>query len=238
MSDTKTANTGAHKHEAKVETKANPSAVILPVGTMSAEIAGLELDLPRKFAPGMVLTDAQARILDAAYQRQYANNMNATAKARADKLAKAKTDAERAAAAPLTPEQLLSGWTDYEPNVGRLDTASTMERLRSMAALAFWTDRIAAHNKAVDTGGEPVIVKAGRNKVTLVSVKGTDGKMDKERTEEARNAFAETLLKHPDYGALIQPWIDRAIAERDAKREARKAETSKVETVEATASLL
>ena len=60
--------------------------------TVTIEIAGLQVTLPVKFGTGHVLTETQAKVLDAAYQRQFTNNQNALAKSRADALAKATTD--------------------------------------------------------------------------------------------------------------------------------------------------
>ena len=67
------------------ENGAAPSAQ--SAATVTIEIAGNDVTLPVKFAPGHVLTDAQAKVLDAAYQRQFTNNQNAMAKSRAENLA-------------------------------------------------------------------------------------------------------------------------------------------------------
>src|SRR5580692_4416489 len=97
---------------------ATPAATPASLGTVTIEIAGMELTLPVKFGPGHVLTENQAKVLDAAYQRQFTNNENAMAKSRAEALEKAKTDEERAAKAPLTASAIAALYTAYEPSVG------------------------------------------------------------------------------------------------------------------------
>jgi hypothetical protein len=94
--------------------------------TVTIEIAGLQVTLPVKFAPGHVLTENQAKVLDAAYQRQFTNNQNASAKGREEALKKATTDAERSAKAPLSAADIAKLYADYEPSVGGTTRQSTM----------------------------------------------------------------------------------------------------------------
>lgn len=181
---------------------------------VSIEIAGMDVSLPLKFAAGHVLTENQAKVLDAAYQRQFTNNQNALAKSRAEALAKATTDAERAAKAPLTAQQIAALYADYEPNVGGTPRQSAMERIRSDAAWRFWTSHVKAHNDAVANGGDPVIAKAGKKPVNLPrnwKEKQADGTIV-ERND--RDALVEALLAHSAYKDRIQEHVDAIMAER------------------------
>lgn len=190
-----------------------------PLGHLTVEIAGLEVSLPVKFAAGMTLTENQAKVLDAAYQRQFTNNQNAMAKGRAEALAKATTDAEKAAKAPLTAAQIAALYTDYEPSVGGTPRQSTMERLRSDAAWRAWVAMVTEHNTAVAAGEAPVIVKAGAKPVELPSGKGAP---------EKRDAMAAALLARPEYAERIQVQLDAILAERGTKKPTAAADTMAV----------
>jgi hypothetical protein len=175
----------------------------------------MEITLPVKFSPGHVLTENQAKVLDAAYQRQFTNNQNAMAKSRAEALEKATTDAEREAKAPLTASAIAALYAAYEPSVGGATRQSTMEKIRSEAAWRFWTAHVSEHNKAVLAGSAPVIVKAGKSVVALPSGKGAP---------EKRDALIAALLKLPAYADRIQVQVDAIVAERGNKKEEPKAD--------------
>jgi len=185
------------------------------------KIADIDVTVPLKFVPGHVLTDTQARILDAAYQRQFINNQNALAKARTERLAKASTDAERAVNAPLSAEDIAALYADYEPNVGREARGSTLDRLRATAAWRVWSDTVVAHNKSVAMGGEPVIVRAGRGPVRLMTAprraKGTSDAAHEQAMadfESAKAALIAKLLATPVYAERIQTVLDSMAAEK------------------------
>ena len=180
-----------------------------PVGSVQIEIAGLEVTLPVKFAIGHVLTENQAKVLDAAYQRQFTNNQNASAKSRAEAFAKATTDAERNAKTPLTAAEIAALYSDYEPSVGGTPRQSTMEKLRSDAAWRAWVAMVTEHNDSVAKGGSPVIAKAGNKPVQLPSGKGA---------VEKREAMSAMLLTLPAYAARIQVQLDAILAERGTKK--------------------
>src|SRR5580698_2635975 len=105
--------------------------------TTTFEAGGFSLTVPVMFKSGHALTPNQAKVLQAAYERQYTNNQNAMAKARTDKLAAAKNDAEREAAQTaidaVTAETLAAGFLSYEPNVGGTRIGS-MEKIKQDAA--------------------------------------------------------------------------------------------------------
>ena len=186
-------------------------------GNITIEIAGLEVTVPVRFAVGHVLTENQAKVLDTAYQRQFTNNQNAMAKARAEALGKATTDAERAAKAPLTATQLAALYTDYEPSIGGTPRQSQMEVIRQQAAWRFWTGHVAAHNKSVAAGGPPVIVKAGQKPVApLTPKRGPDGKVIA-TVGDQRDAMTARLLTMPEYADRIQVQVDAILAERGSK---------------------
>jgi hypothetical protein len=218
---TSTATTGRTRHvppNAEAVTNGQDTSATPMLGTVTIEIAGMDLTLPVKFGPGHVLTENQAKVLDAAYQRQFTNNQNAMAKSRAEALTKATTDAERTAKAPLTATQLAELYSTYEPSVGGTPRQSAMEKIKSDGAWRFWTAYVGEHNKSVVNGGEPVIVKAGKSVVALPSGKGA---------QEKREALIARLLTLPAYADRIQARIDEILAERGSKKD----EPAKADTV-------
>lgn len=222
--DTHSTHTAAASHDG-----ANGANVVrLPAETVTLEIAGLQVTLPRKFSVGHVLTENQARVLDAAYQRQFTNNQTASAKARSDAYDKATTDAERAAKMPLTAEQIAALYADYEPNVGREPRQSSVEKMRYEAAWRAWVSMVQEHNRAVATGGAPVITKAGNKPVTLMSAPRLPAgsseaarKANAEAFAEAKHVFLSRMLERPEYAEVIQVQLDAIMAESGAKKVAK-----------------
>jgi hypothetical protein len=193
--------------------------------TVTIEIAELQVTLPLKFNAGMALTENQAKILDAAYQRQFTNNQNAMAKARAEKLAKASTEAERAAAQPLTATQLAELYATYEPNVGGSRMGS-MEKTRNDAAWRMWTALVAEHNANVRENGTgpgyvPVIAKAGKAIVPgLSSIRDNNGKVVEGGTvAEQRDRLIARILTMPEYADKVQFHVDAILAERKGSKD-------------------
>lgn len=203
-------NTRRNRHQdAEAQNSGNGADVAQSANTVTIEIAGLEVILPVKFSSGHVLTENQAKVLDAAYQRQFTNNQNAGAKSRAEALTKATTDAERAAKAPMSATEIAALYTDYEPSVGGGPRQSSMEKMRQEAAWRAWTVLVGEHNDSVAGGGEPIIVKAGNKPVTLPSGKGAP---------EKRDAMSAMLLTLPAYAERIQVQLDLILAERGTKK--------------------
>lgn len=183
------------------------------LGNVTIEIAGLDVTLPVKFGPGMVLTDSQAKVLDAAYQRQFTNNQNASAKSRQEAFEKATTDADKAAKTPLTAAQIAALYTDYEPSVGGTRIGS-MEKIRNDAAWRMWTAMIADHNASVAQGGEPVIAKAGQKQIPgLKPVRDGAGKVTV-TVQEQRDRLIARMLTMPEYAERIQVQVDAILAEK------------------------
>jgi hypothetical protein len=177
--------------------------------TVTIEIAGLQVTLPVKFAPGHVLTENQAKVLDAAYQRQFTNNQNASAKGREEALKKATTDAERAAKAPLSAADIAKLYADYEPSVGGTTRQSTMEKLRSDAAWRVFLARVGDHNESVAKGeaglfkgnaaGKPFAVPTGKGSV------------------EWRETMVANVLGNAAYTDAVQAEVDLLVADRASK---------------------
>ena len=228
-----TANVTAHRntkgHGKSTPAESQSAAAVESSGTtpgfVTIEIAGLNVQLPIKFGPGHVLTEAQAKVLDAAYQRQFTNNQNAMGKARGENFAKATTDAERLKYAPLSATALAALYADYEPSVGGTRTSS-LEKMRLEAAWRVWVEMVEAHNASVKDGTPPVFAKrAGRN-VPLPStailvtdetgkpIMGTDGKQQKVTLQEQRDNLANGLLARPEFADRIQAMLDKVQAEK------------------------
>jgi hypothetical protein len=200
------------------------------VPTVEVEMTGLKVELPLKFAAGHILTDHEARVLDAAYQRQFRNNQEANATNRAKRFEKATTDAERPENAPLTAAQLVALYTDYQPAVGDTVRMSTLERMRHEAAWRAWVALVTEHNATVGTDNPPVILKAvmadGKARTVKLDTipttkpKSEDEEAFKARKQEAidrRQSFCARMLDMPDYADRIQAQLDAIMAERGAK---------------------
>jgi hypothetical protein len=208
--------------------------------TTVLEIAGLSVTLPIKFSAGHTLTDTQARILDAAYQRQFTNNQNATAKSRAEAHAKGTADK-----APLTAEQIASIYLNYEPAVGGSPRQSAVERMRHEAGWRAIVSYFGEHNENVRAGGAGLIAKANGKVANLpaaprkVDIKAANaaelkaGTVSRVYTEEeltaahtaaveAFNGVKTTLIERflalPEHTARIQTQLDAVMAERGAKK--------------------
>ena len=207
------------------------------------KIADLDVTLPLKFTAGHALTDTQAKILDAAYQRQFTNNQNAMAKARAEKLAKAIAANDAAAvlvSQPLTADAISALYTNYEPQVGGGPRLSSMEKIRLDAAWRAYVKAVKEHNadlqivdgKAVGGGDNPVFLKARGKVVTQMSAprKAKDVSEEAHKTaleeyQAQRSAFLNKMLSMPEYADRIQTELDSIMAERG------KAEDTAADTV-------
>jgi hypothetical protein len=196
---------------------------------VTIEIAGLQVTLPLKFKEGDTLTENQAKVLDAAYQRQFTNNQTASAKSRKEALEKATTDAERAAKAPLTAEQIAALYTDYEPNVGGGPRQSSMEKTQLDGAWRAWVKVVGEHNDAIANGGEPVIARANGKPVAIPSAPRKAKDISEEAHKSAveafqaqRETFKAALLKTE----WMAPRIEAEVAAILAERGAGKAETA------------
>lgn len=225
-----TSTTDKSKSNSTAKEKATSAPLPMTTGTgatlpaITVEIAGLQVNLPVKFKPGHVLTDNEAKTLDAAYQRQFTNNQNSIAKGRADKLAKATTDADKAALVPLTAAQIAALYTDYAPQVGGGPRMGSLERMRHDAGWKAWVKVVAEHNKSVGAGGAPVIAKAGQNVVTVGPQKGN---LTADAYKTARKDWDETGKDAFTARILTTPWMaDRVQAELDAMIAAKEAEKS------------
>ena len=206
------------------ETESNAAS---DLGTATLSIDTLSVTVPVKFAPGHSLTVNQARILDAAYQRQFVNNQTANAKARAEKYAKATTEAERATFAPLSADQIAALYTDYEPAVGGAPRLGQIEKMRQDAAWRAWVAMVSEHNKSIAAGGPAVIERAGSKPVALdrAPTKTKDMSEDAHKAgveafQDRKAAFLARFGSMPQYAERIQIQLDAIEAERGAKKAA------------------
>jgi hypothetical protein len=191
--------------------EAGQSMPVVP--TVSVTIASLDVALPLKFKAGDTLDETTARILDAAYQRQYKNNKDAAYKAWETKAsdwdaAKAKGEAKgERPANPCTVEALLSDYTAYQPQVG--DAARTsLEKLRDEAGLRRFKEMIDEHNEIVAKGGKG---RFGTEPAKLPSGKGA---------ADERSKFVGAILASEKQAAHVQRHIDAILAERKAAESA------------------
>ena len=165
--------------------------------------------------PGHVLTEIRPSLLYAAYQRQFTNNENAMAKARAEN-GQSQNGRAMADAMPLDCHcSMLKSYATYEPNVGGARMGS-MEKIRNDAAWRMWTALVAEHNASVTRQGPPVIARAGNKQVPgLKPIRGTDGKVVAGGTvAEQRDRMVARLLTMPEFADRIQLQVDAIVAER------------------------
>lgn len=193
--------------------------------TVNVEIAGLTVTLPVKFTEGHRLTENQAKVLDAAYQRQFTNNQNAMAKSRAEKFEKA-DDNDKGKFSALTATDLATIYADYEPSIGGIGRMGSMEKLRYTAGWKAWVALVTEHNESIKSGGSPVITKAGTKPVNIdrapsktKDMSEADHKIEVETFQEGRKAFVSRLWEHSVYGPLAQAQLDLLLAERGKKDE-------------------
>jgi hypothetical protein len=202
------------------------------VPTLSTDIEGVAVTLPRSFKAGDIMNDTTALIVDTFRVRQFTNNQVALAKARAANYAKAENDEERAKYVPLTAEQILAKWVDYMPTIGGTGKVSASEKLRHEAAWAAYVKMVGDHNAAVKAGNsEPVIAKGidpnGKPVVLSISQRPTKSKdvsaEDHEAAVEAWEAKRENIrnnmLSKPAYAERVQIELDRLMAEKGAAKE-------------------
>jgi len=178
-----------------------------------------------------MLTENQAKILDAAYQRQFTNNQNANIKARAERFAKSGKPED----APLSATDLAALYMDYEPTVGGAARGSTLETLRHETAWEFWSDLMVRHNEAAASGGEPLIKRAvdGTGKAVIAKLPfAHPGRAPKNAAPDvkaaheakvaeydaAKAAFVGRLLEHKEYGAPIAALIAAKLAAKKADK--------------------
>ena len=172
-------------------------------GTVTLEIAGLEVTLPVKFAAGQVLTENQAKVLDAAYQRQFTNNQNAGAKSREEALKAGKTDDKYQ---PLSAAAIAALYSDYEPAVGGSTRASTMEKVRQDAAWRVFLARVAEHNGMVEDG-QPGLFKGQQSGRRFIVPTGKGA-------PAFRDSAIANVLGADRYADLVQSQIDLILAEK------------------------
>lgn len=206
-------------------------AALPPVEVKFNQMGDLTVALPRRYTAGYVLAnDSEGMILDMAIVRQFTNNMNANAKARAERLAaaeKAGDEAKIAANQPYTAEEVAALFADYKPNVGGAPRESAVQKLRYEAAWRVWVEVVNGHNKLIDAG-QPGILKSPA-RVQLISpprkgfnLEGTacsaeDHETALEEFASMKRAFLDQILAHADYAERVQKTMDQITAERAKK---------------------
>lgn len=193
--------------EAEAQTEAQDQAQV-DLSPIEITVADLTVPLPRRHLPGQPMTTSQAMIVDTFYARQFYNNQNANAKARAAKYTAAVAAGDTSAMEknrPLTVNEILDIYKGYHPSISDTPRASAVERMRKEAAWKAWVVEVSAHNKSVTAGGAPVIVAAGSTIVQLMPA-------------AERPAFIERMLGHAGWAERIQIQMDALMAEQEAKK--------------------
>lgn len=217
----------ANKPKAQDKPTASPQAPAPTSGT-GATLSGTNVEfskanvtvfLPFKFKAGEPMTADHVNILHTAFTRQLTNNLNANADARAKRLAKATTDADKAANAPYTADEILKVWADYMPTVGDTPRLGTVERMQLEAGWKALSKITAEHNADPALGIIPSakgkVVRFGPDKAKL------SGDAYKAAMKEWQDTGREALVNTLKTRAWL---VDRIAAEYDAMVAAKKAE--------------
>ena len=156
--------------------------------------------------------------------RQFVNNQEANAKARAKKFAAAKTDAEREENRPLTAAEYVKIWEDYKgPAISGTPRQSAMEKLRFDATIAAYFNECKRHNDAIDNGSEPtgVFNTTDRQALAFAPIRNqATGKVEV-TVDEQRTALVAGLQERAKTSAFwndaIQLQLELLIAARSSK---------------------
>ena len=221
---------------------AAPLATIPVSKTVEMDINGTKINVPVRFQAGHTLTENQAKVLDAAYQRQFNNNQTALAKSRAESLKAAKTDDERAKYLPKSAAEIEALYVDYEPSIGGIRLSQT-ERNRLDAGWRAAAEIVSAHNADPSKGilkgaiGKKVPLPTSAKK--LVDAEGKPimdaetGKQKIETLADQRDMYAKRFLALPAFAEVVQKHLDAIMAEKGAAKNADKAPAAEETSLEA-----
>ena len=174
--------------------------------TVTTTIANIDIALPVRFVAGHVLSEVEAKVIDAAYRRQFKNNQDAAYKAWEGKCTTAIAKGEAEPANPCTAEKLLELFVTYHPQVGS-DGASALEKAKQEAGLRALIELIDEHNvEHKATGKGPL----GAAPFKLPAGKGS---------ADAKAALVAKVLASPKQASRVQRHLDAVLAERKAKPE-------------------
>lgn len=196
---------GAHKDSAP-----QGNAPVAPeASSVTVTIAGIDVALPNKFNAGHILSEAEAKVIDAAYRRQFANNQNA-AFAAFEKKAKdwdASTAADKGARPvnPCSDSAMLEAYKAYVPQVGA-SQQTALEKARLEAGLRALHEMMSEHNALIDAG-KPGFM--GPKHVALKKGKGA---------AEARDGLIAKVLASTKQAERVQRHLDAVLAERGAAK--------------------
>lgn len=174
------------------------------LSTVTLKIADMDITLPVKFAAGHTLSDNEAKILDAAFQRQFTNNQNANQKNR-----------EKAGKALLTAQEITDAYADYVPTVGDGVRQSALEKMQNDAGWNAYVTMVTEHNANLGAG---IIPKANGKAVALPTkpVRDANGKVT-QTLQERRDAISATMRSLPQYAERVQAELDKLVAQRGTK---------------------
>lgn len=200
-----------------------PPAAPQEVATTTVTIAGIDVALPMKFNAGHVLSDTEAKVIDAAYRRQFANNQNAAFKAFEEKLkaweANTASDKGEAPANPCSEVAMIAAYGSYVPQVGAASQTS-LEKARLEAGLRALHEMMSEHNALIDEGKPGTM---GAAKVALAKGKGA---------AEARDALVAKVLASTKQADRVQRHLDAVLAERGSAKSAPEAKTLDAASIE------
>lgn len=193
-----------------------PLPIAPVVSTVTVTIAGIDVSLPVKFSTGHILTDAEAKVIDAAYRRQFANNQNAAFAAWEKRVkdweASTASDKGEKPSNPCTDSAMLEAYTSYVPQVGA-SQQTALEKARQEAGLRALHELMSEHNAKLEAKEEGYAF-FGKEPVTLKKGKGA---------AEARDALVANLLKSVKQAERIQRHLDAILSEKGADKGAPEA---------------
>lgn len=191
------------------------------LGVTKVTIATLDVDLPNKFGTGHILSDVEAKVLDAAFRRQFANNQNAAFKAWEDKVkaydaldAAGKAKAGERPANPCTDAHMLELYATYVPSVGAAGQTQAEKNkynagLRAVAELFEEHNALLAAKKPGFLGNAPI----GFMKTN------TKGGVTADAVQAHKDAWVAKILASEKQADRVQRHLDAIIAEQGAKKD-------------------
>lgn len=195
----------------KVNTSNEGAGEATTLPTIIKTIAGQDIALPIRFVAGHVLSDTEAKVINAAYQRQFKNNKDAAFKAWEAKQAKAAEKGEAFTLPnPCTAEALLADFATYHPEVGA-DEMSALEKARLEAGERAMHEMVKEHNASFAASGSGPL---GKGHFAIPKGKGS---------KEAKDALIQRVLGSAKQAERVQRHLDAVLAERKEKAKAEPA---------------
>jgi len=211
---------------------ATPPTRTITVGKESDGTVPVDVVIPVRWTPGMVMDEYTATCVQLYHERQFVSTHNANAKNRAAAFAKATTDKEREANKPWSAEEYAKAFASYQVSHRGKPSLSALETLRQETAETLYAEIVNAHNAAIAAGQPGILKITGPAKVNrpLTAKQAKDKGLTPEQhaadtaaVEAANTKIIAALCASTKHGPIIEARVQAELAARKAKAEAAKA---------------